>query len=307
MFVLEEVANKIEEILNGFESNYEFSVQTQGYHLDKIANHESGKNFIPVFIELTSGDIEPIPSLNMASYNIETTIYFPVRFKHDFFVLQDKINNAFCGQTIDIGTLTGKCVSNLSIPTYGEIQDLDLNEFKEWVENIYRKEISVSEPYQTMTFTLYFGTVKQGIPFGNNVDYYLSYTYKDENGTSISKDEVKLLWDIPSSQIDISTVGQQLFMYPRQGILPNITTRASSILFYADDNDTIATLFNLYYKGELDAITSIKLKKIIKDSGRYNGTYTYDNVIVNFEDNVERGAPLSATITFGDKAKVYGE
>lgn len=305
MFVLEEIAKKIEDVLNGFESDYEFSVATQGYHFDKIANHKTGKNFVPVFIELMSGDNEPIPGLNMASYDIETTIYFPVRFKHDFFMLQDKLNNAFCGQVINVGELTGKCVSNLSVPTYGEIQDLDLNEFRDWVETIYRKEISVSEPYQTMTFTLYFGTVKQGIPFGNNVEYYLSFSYED-NSTTIEMHEVKLLWDIPSSQLDVSTVGQQLFLHARQGVLPSITTRARSIMFYADNNDTIATLFKLYFSGEIDKITSIKLKKVIKDSGKYNGTYIYDNVIVNFEDNVERGAPLSAIITFGDKATYYG-
>lgn len=311
MFVLQEVAESIEKTLNTIDSDYEFSVATQGFHIDKIANHKSGKNFIPVFVTLASGENEPIPNLSMSSYEINVVIYFPVRFKNDFFLLQDKLNKAYCGQVVELGVLTGKCVSNISVASYGEIQDLDLNEFKEWVENVYKKEISVNEPFQTMEFSLFFGTVKKGIPFGNNIKYLLSYKYTkyDPNlkkQVEISMPQVELLWDNVGSETETSTIGQQLFEYARQGVLPNITTRARSILVYADDNDTIATLFKLYNLGQLDTITELKLTKEIDASDRYSGAYEYDNVLISFNESVERGSPLSATLTFGDKAYYYG-
>jgi len=190
MIVLTEIATKLQNILNGIDLetiaiqrpvDYEFLVATQGFHLDKISNKTTGNNFIPVFISSMGGEYNPIPNLKQANYNIPITIYFPVRFKDNFFRLNDFLIDCFVGTYLNYGTFSGKCISNISVAQYGEIVDLDLKEFQSWITNIYQIEKEIREPFMSMNFTLYLSTANSEFVFGNSVNVKLGMTHLESN------------------------------------------------------------------------------------------------------------------------------
>ena len=81
MIVLTEVAKKIQNLLNTNEdfTQYQFEVETQGFHIDHVYDKASGKNFIPVFISSMGGNFNPVKGLKEATYTIPVAIYFPVK------------------------------------------------------------------------------------------------------------------------------------------------------------------------------------------------------------------------------------
>lgn len=182
MIPLTTIAEKLQTILNGLQafSQYQFEVQTHGFHLDKISDTQTGKNFIPVFVSTMGGQYNPVPFLKQADYSIPITFYYPVRFKDDFFLLNESLVDVFVGQFITFGTYKARC--NISIAQFGEITDLDLKEFKEWVGSIYRKEIEVREPYISMTINLYITTYAPELIWGDDLKLKkVKITYQNED------------------------------------------------------------------------------------------------------------------------------
>lgn len=170
MINLLEVQAKLQEILDSNSnpiSQYQFVVETQGFHLDKISDRETGKNFIPVFISTMGGQHNPVPLLHQTEYTIPITFYYPVRFKDDFFLLYDYLVDVFVGQFLTFTSGSARC--NIALPQFGEIQDLDFKEFQTWVGSIYRKEIEVMEPYLSMTVTLFMSSSGSNFIYGDNV------------------------------------------------------------------------------------------------------------------------------------------
>ena len=171
MIVLDEIALKLSELLNdplyGNPADFNFMVETAGVHLDTIRKED--KNFIPVFISSFGGTFNPVPHLKELTATVQVTLYFPVRFKEEFYALNDFLAENLVGTYLNWGSNSGKCVSNISLPTFGEIQNLDLNEFKQWVSSVYRKEISITEPYMSMNFSLYLTSASASFVFGNEV------------------------------------------------------------------------------------------------------------------------------------------
>lgn len=157
MIYLNEVCEKLQEILNS-ENNpagFLYAVESVGFHADTVYDKAEGKNLIRVFISSMGGNFNPIYGLGEANYTIPITFYFPVRFKDSFFVLDGYLHSLFVGATLNYGENSGDAISNLSVATYGEIQDLDFKEFKKWADSLYRKPIEVMEPYMSMTLNLY--------------------------------------------------------------------------------------------------------------------------------------------------------
>ena len=175
MIVLDEIALKLSELLNdplyGNPADFSFVVETAGVHLDTIKKED--KNFIPVFISSFGGTFNPVPNLKELTATVQVTLYFPVRFKEEFYALNDFLAENLVGKYLNWGSNSGKCVSNISLPTFGEIQNLDLNEFKQWVSSVYRKEISITEPYMSMNFSLYLTSASSSFVFGNDVSLTL--------------------------------------------------------------------------------------------------------------------------------------
>lgn len=178
MMILSEIAEKLEAILNDSDNPvaFQYKVEAQGFHIDHIINKDVGTNFIPVFVASMGGQFNAVPDLKQGTYVIPITFYFPVRFKDEIFKLGDYLVATFVGKYINYGTYSGYAISNLSVPTYGEIQDLDLDQFQEWVENIYQNRVGrKNEPFMSMSINLYLTDAAEGFIFGNSVDAHLVY------------------------------------------------------------------------------------------------------------------------------------
>lgn len=194
MIILSEVAQKLEKILNGVDSEtqsisnplsnpYYFVVETEGFHIDHIERKDKEGNFIPVFVSSMGGQFNPVKGLKQGSYSYSIDFYFPVRFKQDFFLLGDFLVEVFVGTILNYGEFSGKAVSNIGVPQFGEIQNLDFKEFAKWVDARYEKPIEVMESYMSMRVSLYLSNAAPGLIYGNDFRTSLSFTYKDKTFT----------------------------------------------------------------------------------------------------------------------------
>ena len=116
MINLNEVANKVSEILNSVDNPLRidnerviFDVATEGYRVDSIAKREEGKNAIPVFIALAGGENQPIPNLRQQSKSFNIAIYYPIIYKDIFIDLEDYLDSVVVGKMINFGESTGEC------------------------------------------------------------------------------------------------------------------------------------------------------------------------------------------------------
>lgn len=178
MIYLDEVCERLQEILNSEDNPIDFSyaVEAVGFHADSIYENATGKNLIRVYVSTFGGEFNPVPDLGQANYSIPITFYFPVRFKESFFALDAYLHSYFVGKMREFGTKTGRCACNLSIASYGEIQDMDYQAFKKWADTIYRKPIEIMEPYMSMTLTLYLGAIAEEFVFANDLTATLGFT-----------------------------------------------------------------------------------------------------------------------------------
>lgn len=251
MIVLTEVANKLQELLNANEefNQYEFVVATQGFHLDYVFDKDTGKNFIPVFISSMGGQYNPVENLNEATYTIPVTFYFPVRFKDDFYRLNEYLANCFVGKKINYGLVSGFAISNISVSQYGEIQQLDLKEFKEWVGSIYKLPIEVLEMWMSMTFTLYLSTASEDYVWGNDATISLSTTIDNETYTD---DNVTFAESSLQSQSQ-PTSQQALGETEVEGI-PFGTSYSNSFSVYIKDNNFYNKVIEKWFNGDIQTI-----------------------------------------------------
>ena len=208
MIVLPEIATKLQEILNapGSPIDLEMKVETPGFHITSVVNRDSGKNFIPVFISTLGGTNNPVPILKQAEGTIPVVFYYPVRYKDRFFALTEYLNEMLVGKTIHWGDISGDILTNVSLPKYGEIQDLDmLTKFRSWTAANFNREIEVMEPYGTMELTIYLSSVGQEFIYGNNVKLKkIKVSYKGsqilEDDEPVSIERVDLTTSEPAAQ-----------------------------------------------------------------------------------------------------------
>ena len=266
MIILKEVAEKLEAILNGSDeevtaanpTDFTYKVETEGFHIDHIEKKEKDGNFIPVFISSLGGQFNPVKGLKQGSYSFPIQFYFPVRFKDDLFALGDFLVDVFVGTILNYGDISGKAVSNISAPQFGEIQDLDLKQFERWATEIYKKPIEVMEPYLSMNITLFLSNAAPGLIYGNDVKVDFSFTY-GENAYSLSDVD----WDGASLQSNAqaqseqeeetneadglpfgTAYGSSFKIYPNletlsneSGYIPESGTYDSSAYYYRKNND----------------------------------------------------------------------
>lgn len=258
MILLTEVAQKLENILNGNDSettgltrpvDYDFVVETQGFHLDHIQNKTKGKNFIPVFISSMGGSFNPVPALKQATYTIPVIIYFPIRFKDDFFALNEYLVDVFVGTYLNYGTKSGRAISNISVAQYGEIVDLDLKEFATWVTNKYQKTIEIHQPWMTMQFTLYLSTANASFVWGNNATSSLSFTLDTTTYT-----DTDLTFVQGTVQSSSEPASQQLLDTSESDALPVATSYGSGFSIYVKDNDFYKNLVEKWFSGEIQTM-----------------------------------------------------
>lgn len=192
MIILTEVAQTLFKILNGFDPQneenenptpYYFDVQTEGFHIDHIKKPQKNGNFIPVFLCSMGGQFNPVKGLKQGSYTLQLSFYYPVKFKNDFYALGEFLADTFVGSTINYGTVSGKAVSNIGIPTYGELQGLDFQQMKEFVSDVYSLAVDERDTYMQMVVILYLSNAAPGLVYGNDVKVDFSFTYNDQTCT----------------------------------------------------------------------------------------------------------------------------
>lgn len=312
MIILTDVAAKLSEILNDANCPvpFKFVVKSQGYHLDSIANHKTGENRIPVFLTMAGGEYNPVPNLHEANFTYGVTIWFPVRFKEDFYALNEYLEETFVGKKVEIGDKVALC--NISVAEYGEITGLHLDQFEQWLEetyednvHIFKKEHDISEEYMSMEFRLFCTTLGDGFLFGNDVKYELTATFPklvdgeyDETQTETLTEQ--LVWDQSGTGASISPVSEQLIgvdKFVRN--TENITNFNKSITVYVKNNGFWKAFLYCYNKQDLEKIINLSLTKTYKLGGS-DIEYTYKQVLLSYNENVELGSPLSFTLTFGD-------
>ena len=162
-----DIVKDLDEVLNSAENPtpYYFNVRAVGVHIDRIDNREHHTNEILVFVSKVGGNYNPILGLNENTSTIQISIYFPVRFKEDMFLLDEYLHQNYVGSTRPYGNV----ISNLSVSQLGEIQDLDLTQFSKWASEFYEKPIEVMEPYMTLNLNLYLSEIADGYVYGNEI------------------------------------------------------------------------------------------------------------------------------------------
>ena len=288
MINLEKVRAKIESALNSNSNptGYTYLVEASGFHADGAYSQAKGENAIRVFIASMGGQFNPVPDLGESTYSVPITLYFPVRLKRDMFVLDQYLHSLFVGRKVNFGTDDDpdEAVCNLSGATYGEIQELDFREFKQWADNLFRKPIEVHEPYISMQVSLYLSSLGEGYAYGNDATATLAWG-------SYSMPLVFADGAIQSSSASVSdqAVGGAEALGLPYGVGFGMSFRA-----YLSDSKACKNLLSLWLGNSL-ASTSFTLSISIPKLGV---SYSKGVYITSFMLPLTKGSPLAATIGF---------
>lgn len=184
MIRLDEIAIKLNEVLNSVDNpvridnaRVAFMVATEGFRIDNIADKELGKNLIPVFIAASGGENNPVEGLKQQTKSINIGIWYPLKYKDNFYVLEDYLDDVFVGKLNNLGNNTGSCLTNLGTAEFGEITDGNFTQFEKWITSKYKKTLDVTMAWFSMTLTLYATKTSSGFMFGNEIKYELEMTY----------------------------------------------------------------------------------------------------------------------------------
>lgn len=313
MIILSEVATKLEKILNGSDSetsgitnptDFYYQVETEGFHIDHIKRPDKAGNFIPVFISSMGGQFNPVKGLKQGSYSFSLVFYFPVRFKEQFYALGDFLVDAFVGTILNYGTISGSAVSNISVPQFGEIQNLDFNEFKKWVQERYEKPIEVMEPYLTMQLSLYLTSSAQGLLYGNDFTTDLSFTIGE---TTYTLEDVDT--DGASLQSNSQTQSEQEEGTNESDSLPFGTTYGASFKVYPNLEKLAKNETNKYFYRELlkvwfeGGIQEVECDLTYKIKNYNELTFVRRCYIQSIVAPIEKGQLFSLTLTFAKKTQ----
>lgn len=320
MILLNEVAEKLENILNGVDednvslglfapNNFFFKVATEGFHIDnnfkinyaQVGNVSYGKNFIPVFISSMGGNFNPVPELLQANYVIPVAIYCPVRFKNEMFELNEFIARMFVGRQLNYGLHSGVALSNISVMQMGEIVEADFKQFREWYATTYQMPLEVMEPYIQITFTLYLSTVADGFVFGNDALTTLTIEgvsaedleqWFDNDGTKTTDN---IVFVSQSLQSNSDPAVQQLMGENESEGLPVGTAYASSPSIYVKNTPFYRYLTNKWFNG---LSQSLELTINISFLGQ---TYSRTCFVQSVNLVLQKGELATITLAFSKK------
>lgn len=238
MILITEVAEKLQTILNNAynPTGLYFRVETEGFHIDHIKapfNGEETKNFIPVFIYSMGGQYNPVKGLKQGNYTFGIAFYFPVSFKEQMFALNEYLVDAFVGEVINYGPISGKAVSNISVAQFGELVGVDFEQFRVWCSNLYQKPIDVMDTYMSMNISLYLSNAADGLLYGNDIKTSLSFTYDDKTYTL---SEVDIDGASLQSNSQAQSEQEENALTPESDSLPFGTTYGASFKIYPNLN-----------------------------------------------------------------------
>lgn len=304
MIILSEVATKLENILNGNDTetssytnptNFLFQVETEGYHLDHIMSYD--RNFIPVFISSMGGSYNPVANLKQSNVVIPITFYFPVRFKEQFFALNDFLVDVFVGKTLNFGTISGRSICNISVAQFGELDSMDvLKEFATWVANKYQRQIEVMEAYLSMTINLYLSNADEDFVYGNEVKISLSINDTLYQDTDITFAQA-------SVQSQSQSMSEQIIGESETQGLPFGVAYGSSFAVYYKDTAFYRYLVEQWFSGNAQTLRFTLTLKIGEDKVVNNATitaptFTRTCYVESVNLIVQKGELLTITFSF---------
>ncbi len=303
MIVLPEIAQKLQDILNANGgTDLKFVVNTPGFHLDRISDKVNARNFIPVFISTLGGQINPVPILKQVDGTVPVAFYFPVRFKDKMFAINEYLNEQLVGKTIDWGTLSGKILTNMSLPRYGEIRDMDLKQFKSWVNATFQKEIDVMEPFISMELTIYLSAVDEQFIYGNNVK--IKKIEIEYNGTKIFEDDEPICID----RADIGSsepAAQQTFDDTHSKGFPANASYTKQIPLIVKNNESYYNLIDICENTKDIQNLTIEIEEEIPvykeiDNVQTALTVTHSYFVTNYSRRTSYGQLLGISLTLAD-------
>lgn len=298
MVNLETVREKLENLLNGTDEElgnivspnsdkYFFAVATEGFELKRIYDMQSGKNFIPVFIGSAGGEFNPIPDLNEYSFSVQCQVFFPVRFKADFYTyFTDFIRQVFVGKILTYEE--EKVLSNISVPQYGEIESFAVKEFQNFIINTYKMPVEISEQWMSMTFVIYLSGISGDFIYGNDVSFSLTY-YEDEMFNITENDIVLAQADYG---VSVQLESEQVLGETQSKSLGVVSGYAITLPIYIKNTGFFKTIIGKYHSGELQN-KRIDLKTV------YNSldiTTEESYIISDATLNIAKGQPMAITL-----------
>lgn len=315
MILLNEIATKLENILNGVDSqitatrpnNYNFRVKTFGDMMDSIADNTLKENVIPVFLNQMSGEFEPIPVIESATYQVPITIYIPANQKENFYAWCNFLATAFVGTILNYGTNSGSCLSNIDAPTFTALDTNNFKQFKEWIASVYSISTGITSYWFSIDFTLHLSTAygtfqENGFIFGNQIKHTLSYVY---NGTTYTEN---LILTESNRTLNTQIASQQLLTSTDSQITTFVTNSAfgNGITIYLRNNTFWQQFLQLYSAGNTQNLNMTYTKDYYLNgfSEQPTLTATYSCVLTQGSLNEDMGDLISVSFTLAKQAVV---
>lgn len=315
MINLETIAKKLDDVLNGIDTDIPnglvnpvtndafFKVFSEGLYLSTIADYNVGKNFFPVIVGAYGGENNPVEGLGEQDRNVLMQILFPVRFKEQFYELEDYLDQVFVGRLLTFGSQ--KAVCNLSPAQFNELQDFSFNEFNKWVETTYKQPLDRTETYMAMNITLYLSTAKNvgiegGFIYGNSYHTELRFYY-DDTFDNYSEDKNPIFVQA-NPTTNISPASQQILEENYARGMPQSAAYSRQITLYCKTTEFYAVLINKYLNRQYQNIIFE-----IKDSYDFNvsGISTVESTpklyyVSDIIINASKGELMTITLTLAD-------
>lgn len=291
-----EQPNKIN--INDYVSGLEFKVLTYASYLDSIGNFNTQQNFLPVYISDPQGTVEPIPYLGEVNSQYNLTIFFPLKYKDRLRKIGNYLVDSFAGRMLNYGD-SGNALCNLTMPTFGEVQDLEFKQFKDWIGENYQLQIVQSDKWCCYTMTLYFHQLKglgekDGFVLGNQFEYTLSFSV----GNKTYSEVVSLANAARNYTAD--TISEQVLGDLETLSLNKNSIYGDSICVYVKNNDFWNNFNDLYENGALQNVVFTLTKKYL-----YNEkTYTRELVLTTCPQSITLGQVMCYTLTYVKKASI---
>lgn len=309
MIDIQDLQLKLSNMLNGkdqpnainisdYVSGFEFKVLTYASYLDSISNFNTLKNFLPVYISDPQGTVEPIPYLQETNSQYTITIFFPLKYKEELSKLNEYFVDSFAGRMLNFSK-SGNALCGLNLPTFGEVQDLEFKQFKDWIGEYYQMNVLQTDKWCSYSFVLYFHQLKGlgekgGFILGNQFEYTLSFKYGNQTY---------------SEKVDLASAARNYTADPMsEQILGDLETLslnknsiyADSVCVYVKNSDFWNTFNDLYELGKLQDIIFTLTKKYL-----YNGkSYERELILTSCPQNIALGVVMTYTLTYFKKASV---
>lgn len=311
MINLEQIVLKINNVLNGTDTeipaglvspandNFFFRTFSEGLILTDIGDMVSGKNFIPVIVGSMGGQFNPVQGLGEADLQAQVLLYFPVRYKKIFYEMVDYLTDVFVGGYLTFGTQ--KAVCNISPAQFGELQDMNFDQFSEWIENTYKIKTNIQDVYMSMSFTLFLSTAKgvgqtNGFLYGN--DAKITKIEIKQGSTTILTDTSPII--IERADIGDTTPASQQFLdtYYAKSIGAN-TSLVKQLPLIIKNTSGYQSLLSKLEVDKAQQTLSVEVNETINIGTGVSITTTYQ--IVNYSRGTSLGKLLSISLTLTPK------